>query len=308
MRLRSARYRRAEATRRREDGRLPGCGGGNRRVGDWKAEGRERPAQVGGNSQGRVWASRPRLDVGGGSLRGRLTVPAPSTALRGDPRPGLLRASAPGPGAGLGAGQGHLARRRAPRRSSGRGAAALGFLPGAGPLPSLAPPARPVSRASRCWPRPWPRRFASLVPRGPATPPTCCTPSANRYPANRYPANGWPSAGPARPRPAPHPLHRRVGSARTRHSPDPPPAARGTWLGAAPPRPRSSPLPPPCCPSRPCSTRPGPPGGCHHSLPLLGGSDPHPALGAPRLRVGKTEGRMCVCSCFNARLQSDVLA
>lgn len=177
----------------------------------------------------------------------------------------------------------------------------MGFLPGAGPLPSLAPPARPESRASRCWPRPWPRRVASLVPRGPATPPTCRTPSANRSPYlaqrrpgtppphTRRPAESGFRADPPHPCPASLPLPAEPGSVPPRHGPDPLHARRP----AAPPD-------------------PAPRGQGRQeaaiSLPFFGGADPQPALGAARLRVGKTEGRRCVCSCFSARLRSDVLA
>lgn len=192
---RCALLREAEATRRRKDGRLPGSRGGNRRVGSRKGGGRESLARVGGGSQGRVWAPWSPPDVGGGSPRGRLTVPAPCPAGRGDPRPAWSGRRRPARGAGLGEGQGLPARRRAPRRSSGRGAAVLGLIPGAGqlacpvPRPSpAAPRVRPVPRLCRCRPRLWPCRALSLVPRRPATPPTRSTAAALlplRDPASR---------------------------------------------------------------------------------------------------------------------------
>lgn len=127
--------REAEATRRRKDGRLPGCGRGNRRLGDGKRGGREFWARVGVGSQG-VW---PRPDVGGG-------LPY-RPALRGDPaRP------APG-GVTLPAGWGENEAPRAAVR-------ALGVLRPGRERPRRAPvsPSRLRPRPAPGWPRPSPGR------------------------------------------------------------------------------------------------------------------------------------------------------
>ena len=184
---RCALLREAEATCRRKDGRLPGCRGGNRRVSNRKGGGREPRARVGGGSQGRVWAPGPRLDVGSGSPRCRLTAPAPCRALRGDPRPGLLWASSPCPGGG--ARQGLPARRREPRRSSGRGPQPWDFSL----RPGTPRRASPVSGHPRVSP--------GRVPRPPHVP---GQPGARRAPGPAPPRT-WPRAGPPRPRTAPRP-------------------------------------------------------------------------------------------------------
>ncbi|KAJ8797183.1 hypothetical protein J1605_017411 [Eschrichtius robustus] len=155
--------REAEARRRRKDGRLSGYRGGNRWVGDGTGGGREFRVRVGGGNQGLVRAPGPRLDVGSGRPRRRLTAPAPCRALRGDPPPGRLRVSSPCPGRGSWGGAGR-----------GGGSAAPGRLPPAAP-PGAYPPRRSPPRRSR-----------------PAAPPT---PRERRHSLRLFrdadPARGW---------------------------------------------------------------------------------------------------------------------